>query len=211
MTNGAIDVPSWQPGERRARVFLSHATVDRPIVEWVAAQVRAVGIDAYVAEEHHQPGRYLDEKVRTAIGESDALLALLTYDAAKSPYVQQEIGAARQIGIDVLALVQKGVDSPSLAMLQGIEHLVFDPDNPAESSAGLVAALCDIAQRRGVPQSPPVMPTQPALQVQLAAQLELTSGQLLVGMLLLAVVAGVLTYAVVRSSGGGAAAAPIGH
>lgn len=204
MTSSAIDV-SNQPGGGRAQVFLSHATVDRPIVEWVAAQVKAVGIEAYVAEEHHQPGRYLDDKVRAAIAESDALLALLTVDAAKSPYVHQEIGAARQAGIEVLALVQNGIDSRSLAMLQGVEHLVFDPDNPAETSAALVTSLCDIAKRHGVPRPPLVIPTKPALQVQLAAQLELTPGQLLVGMLLLTVVAGVLTYAATRTSAGGIA------
>ncbi len=76
-----------QPAEAHAQVFLSHSSADRPIIDWVAAQIEAMGIDAYRADQDVQTGTMLAEKIRDAIIRSDALLALLTPQGHSSRYV----------------------------------------------------------------------------------------------------------------------------
>ena len=64
-------VANGPPLARRPRVFMSHSSSDAKIMEWVAAQARAMGIDPYVASQDSQPGTLLAEKVTRAITESD--------------------------------------------------------------------------------------------------------------------------------------------
>lgn len=183
------------------QVFLSHATRDAPVVAWVGAQVEAMGIRAYIAEHDPQPGTPLAAKVRAAIQESDAMLALLTHAGDASRYVQQEIGAALQAGKPVIALVDQRVPQNGLAMLEGVEHMAFDPEDPAPSAASLTAALRALSERRHLPPPPQVtVRTQPALQVQLTAELHLDGSQLLVGLLMLSAIAG-LVYLATQTGG----------
>ena len=51
MTAGSMRPLVSQPAEARAQVFLSHSSADRPVVDWVAAQIEAMGIDAYRADQ----------------------------------------------------------------------------------------------------------------------------------------------------------------
>ena len=203
MTAGAMRPLVSQPTEARAQVFLSHSSADRPVVDWVAAQIEAMGIDAYRADHDVRPGAVLADKVRDAIARSDALLALLTPHGDSSRYVHQEIGAARQAGKPVLVLFDRRLDPTSLAMLDGIEHIPFDHNDVATSSADLISALRRLSERRGLP-TPPVLVVnaQPAFQLQLSAQLQLTANQVLVGLLVVAALAG-LMYLVVNSAGEG--------
>ena len=192
------------------QIFISHATADRATVEWVADQVEAMGIRVYLAEDDPQPGAVLATKVKDAIGGSDALLVLLTQTALASRYVQQEIGAAVQAGIPILPLVDSSLASTSLAMLDGVEQLRFDPDNPAASSADLIVVLRHLSERRGAPEPQPVVVSvKPVLQLQLTAQLQLTGSQLLLGLLLLAAVAGVWLLVTRPATIGGLGAASL--
>ncbi|MCI2974847.1 MAG: toll/interleukin-1 receptor domain-containing protein [Ferrimicrobium sp.] len=186
-----------QPANARAQVFLSHSSADRRIVDWVAAQIEAMGIDAYRADHDVQAGTMLAEKIRDAIIRSDALLALLTPQGDSSRYVHQEIGAARQVGKPVLVLFDRRVDPTSLAMLDGIEYISFDHEDVAASSADLIAAIRRLSELQGLPTPPVfVVNTQPAFQLQLSAQLQLNANQVLIGLLVLTAVAGLLYLAV---------------
>ncbi len=188
------------PSTERPRVFLSYSSDDRPVIEWVAAQVSAMGIEPYLAEQHHQPGARLATKIRAAISDSDALLVLLTEAGAASTYVQQEIGAACQAGKPVVALVDRTVDTTSLAMLDGVEHIPFSSEDPATGAAPLVEGLRALAERRGVEAGTEVVGgTQPVFQLQVSAELQLTGKQLLIGLLIVAAAVGVI-YLVVQAS-----------
>jgi flagella basal body P-ring formation protein FlgA len=63
-----------------AKVFISHSSKDEPVVRWLAAQVKAAGHQAWVAEWELQPGEQLSAKVLTALAECDAYILLLTED-----------------------------------------------------------------------------------------------------------------------------------
>jgi hypothetical protein len=173
------------------QVFLSHSSADADLVEWIAAQVQAVGLHPYLAERDIQPGKPLADKVREAIAGSAALLVLLTDSGASSRYVQQEIGAAVQSGRPVIALVEHTVVQEPLAMLDGIEHIRIDRGDLATMSASLTTALLGIVSPRvqtlaGAYVSSP----RPILAASFHAELNLTPGQLFVGMFIVLLVVG---------------------
>jgi len=186
-------------------IFLSHATENRAWVEWVADQVRAVGVIPYLAERDHQPGKYLAEKIRQAISESTAVLVLMTEAAFTSQYVSQEIGAALQEGRLVVALVDPVLRDRDLAMLEGVEVLWFDYENAADSVAPLIFTLTQIVAAAGAAHQEaqlehgqePASPVQPGLQVSwnLEGSLQLSPGQALVGLAIVALIIGVILVA----------------
>jgi hypothetical protein len=154
------------------QVFLSHSSADADPVEWIAAQVQAVGLHPYLAERDIQPGRPIADKVREAIAGSATLLVLLTDSGDSSRYVQQEIGAAVQSGRRVIALVEHMVVQEPLAMLDGIEHIQFDRGDLATVSASLTTALLGIASPRVQPLAGAyVSSPRPALAASFHAEL----------------------------------------
>ena len=120
------------------KLFLSHSNRDRVWVQQVKIQLEKVGIDVYLAEMDPQPGRPLDQKLQQQIDSSDALIVLLTEDAAVSPIVREEIGYAISANKLVVPLVAPTVaQSPALlGMLNGREYIPFDIEHPEE---GLLA------------------------------------------------------------------------
>lgn len=195
-------IPQPPSDHWRAQAFVSHATADGPIVQWVAAQLRALRIRPYLAEDDPQPGSHLSEKVREAIASSDAMLVLLTKRGMASHYVHQEIGSAHQANKPILAFVERGLERESLALLDGTEYVVFDPDDLASSSADVISALSRVGAQRGFTAPPRVvMTTEPALQLQLSAQLQLTPGQLLLGLLIVTAAVGLVFVATSKTTG----------
>lgn len=126
-------------------IFLSHASADLPWVQWIAQHAQSIGVAVYLHEYDPQPGRYIAEKVQAAIRASDVLVVLLTHNSQFSPYVQQEIGFAQGISKEVIPLVQPGIGSRSLAMLEGREYIAFDMNTP---QAGIASLLADLQRRK---------------------------------------------------------------
>lgn len=123
------------------KVFLSHSSVDRKWVSLIATNAEHVGIEVYLYEHDPQPGRLVADKIETAIQSCDALVVLLTGNSELSPYVQQEVGYAKALKKVVVPLVQPGVSQEKLAMLQGIEYIQFDFQNPQPGLATLLEYL----------------------------------------------------------------------
>jgi len=125
---------------RPPRFFLSHSMQDVPEVDKIREAVTALGVDVYLAENDPQPGAGLAKKVTDAIRASDAVVVLLTENAAASPWVQQEIGAARAVGKLIVPIVQKGVPT-GVGVLGGLEWISVDFGSPAEAMATVSSAL----------------------------------------------------------------------
>jgi hypothetical protein len=123
------------------KVFLSHNARDAAWVKWIAENARSAGIEVYLYEHDLRPGELVADKLQSAIRESDALIVLLTGNSQFSPYVQQEVGAARALQKPVVPLVQPGIDQRSLAMLQGVDYISFDFRSPQPALAALLAHL----------------------------------------------------------------------
>ena len=123
------------------KVFLSHSSVDAKWVRWIAINAQQVGVEVYLYEHDPQPGRLVADKIEAAIQSCDALVVLLTGNSESSPYVQQEVGYAKGLKKVVVPLVQPGVSQEKLAMLQGIEYIQFDFQNPQPGLATLLEYL----------------------------------------------------------------------
>ncbi len=122
-------------------IFLSHSAADAVWVKWIKVNAQQVGIEVYLYEHDPQPGRLVADKVQGAIRACDALVVLLTANSQFSPYVQQEVGAAKALNKRVIPLVQPGVSQSSLAMLQGVEYIPFDFQNPQPALSTLLGHL----------------------------------------------------------------------
>jgi hypothetical protein len=134
-------------------VFLSHSNADKAHVDVVARQIAALGITVYLAEDNPQPGTVLADKVRAAIHRSKAFVVLITTTSINSAYVMQEVGIAKEHGVPIIPIIEKGIDVRALGVLQGLDYLEYDPTEPAEAMAKIVQSLQPFVLRQ--------MPTGP--------------------------------------------------
>jgi TIR domain-containing protein len=169
------------PGTAQGRLlfFLSHSMKDGPAVQLLREHLDALSIDLYLAEHDPQPGVNIANKIITAIERSDAVVVLLTEAGAAAPFVQQEIGAARQAGKLIVPIVQEGVDTRTLAMLEGLERIDVDFARPSEALARVTSSLEPLIYR----QAEAMRPAQPQASAATSAQIPLP---VLVGLGLLA-------------------------
>jgi hypothetical protein len=129
------------------QVFISHSSADKLWVEWIARCADHMGVTPYLAEHDPQPGTKLSDKVKRAIVESDAVIALLTEQAMSSVYVQQEIGIATQAERLIIPIVHPAVEGRSKGVLDGLECILFDFDNPQETTSHVLVQLQGIGER----------------------------------------------------------------
>jgi hypothetical protein len=130
------------------RIFFSHNTRDRSWCEWLKGAAEELGIDVYIAEHDVQPGTPLASKVQKAIESSEAVVVLITDNSVAAPYVQQEIGWALRARKVIVPLVQPGIPTERLAMLQGVEYIPFDFEHPDAGRDRLVKALHGLVEQQ---------------------------------------------------------------
>jgi TIR domain len=123
------------------QLFISHSSKDREWVELVRKQLEEQGFSAYLAEYDLQPGSHLAAKIQGAIAASDAVVVVLTENAAASPIVRDEIGHSLGLHKPVVPLVTPAVarNSAMLGMLNGLEYVPFDIDSPQDGLLLLTA------------------------------------------------------------------------
>lgn len=114
------------------QLFVSHSTGDTRWVDPVRQRIEEQGFHAYLAENDIRPGHVLNGKIQQAIAASDAVVVVLTETAAASAIVREEIGYAIGLGKPVVPLVAPSVASnmAALGMLNGLEYVLFDLDDP---------------------------------------------------------------------------------
>ena len=130
------------------RAFLSHSSGDAELVRALRTSVMGLGIEIYLAEHDVRPGKELSTKVQREIGPCDAVIVLLTSSGADSAYVQQEIGYALKSRNPVIPLVERGLPSHKLAMLNGKEYIELNPDDPNEALQKASAYLEKLKDRK---------------------------------------------------------------
>ena len=134
-------------------IFLSHSGTDQRWVQWIADNARSIDINVYMYEHDIQPGTSIATKVQSAIENCQALVVLLTPNSEYSPYVQQEIGFAQAKSKPIIPLVQPGVSPKCLAMLEGVEYIPFNPDNPELALSHLLNYLGRLKDARKTDQA----------------------------------------------------------
>ncbi len=106
-------------------------------------------VKLWVADERPTPGRPVTEKIRSAIEECDAFLALLTDQAAMSQWVNQEIGIAHEKDKMIIPIRVKGVHVSGV--LTGREWIEVDPSKPEKAWKALSFTLNNLVnEKRGL-------------------------------------------------------------
>lgn len=130
--------------------FISHSCRNTPWVELVCKRIQAQGFAAYLAEHDQQAGRFLNDKIQQAIRDSGAVVVVLTENAWNAPLVRDEIGFASALDKLIIPLVtpQVAANPRVLGMLEGIEYVVFDLDDPTEGLLALTDRVNKLAAER---------------------------------------------------------------
>jgi len=129
------------------RVFISHSTADMDIVYELYTWLWREGLEAYVAEFYPTPGIPLPSKVAEAIDNCDCFIAILTANANRSDFVNQEVGYAVKGGKLVVPIVEEGVVKPK-GFLQGVEYIPFSRYDPTDAISRVAYFLKERAVRR---------------------------------------------------------------
>lgn len=131
------------------QLFISHSSLDIDWAEMLKKRIEASEAVAYLAEyDRGGVGHNLTEKLKTAIDESDAVVVLLTSNAASSPIVRDEIGYALGKEKHVIPLVAPEVskDVAALGMLNGAEYIIFDRENFQDGMMQLTDTVNDLVR-----------------------------------------------------------------
>ncbi len=123
------------PSARRLKVFLCHASEDKPIVRQLYERLRQDGFDPWLDSEVLLPGQDWDLEIRKAMRQSDVVIVCLSNATlTKEGYVQKEISYAQEIqkekpegAIFLIPLQLEACQVPfSLSHIQW--GRLFDPD-----------------------------------------------------------------------------------
>jgi hypothetical protein len=76
------------------KVFISYAAQDRELAKDLASRLSEADFSVWYADEHALPGDNLPLKTGEALAEADAMIVLVSPEAARSEGVRQEINYA---------------------------------------------------------------------------------------------------------------------
>lgn len=100
-TGGSTSVPWGAPAvssTKGMRVFICHASEDKPAVRDLYFRLRAAGFAPWLDEENLLPGQDWTVEIRKAVRGADVVLVCLSRKAVtKSGYVQKELGFALDV------------------------------------------------------------------------------------------------------------------
>ena len=110
-------------------IFLSHSGKDEKLARRIKNKGESMGFNIYMYQDDIKPGKNLPYKLERQIRKSHAVIALITKNSIKSSTVQQEIGLAKGAKKWIIPMVQKDIEYDKLGFLQGLEYIVFDPND----------------------------------------------------------------------------------
>jgi len=131
------------PDNRKLRVFLCHASQDKPVVRELYQRLLAEGwIDPWLDEEKLLPGQDWDMEIEKAAGSSDAVMVCLSNTAiTKDGYVQKEIKVALNIALykpegSIYIIPLRLEDCEIPWSIKSIQYIDYFPPNLRDKSWG---------------------------------------------------------------------------
>lgn len=121
------------------KTFIGYSSRDEPYVARLCKSLDTVGANPYVAEWWLEAGRPLAEKIEKNIAVSTCLVALLSDEANRSPWVHEEIGYAMAKGIPVIPVVEDGVKIRGF--LEGLEYIAYDKYDFDETTYRIITSV----------------------------------------------------------------------
>ena len=128
------------------KVFISHSTRDKGLVDMLRAVLERIGIQTVVAEDVAQPGERLTWKIQKLLDDSDCVVVLLTRHGTRSQWVQNEVGLALGKEKPIVPLVEKGVQVGGI--LHDLEYIEFDRQNPDSAISKTASFLQKLAAKK---------------------------------------------------------------
>ena len=96
-------------------VFISHSSIDAPAAERIEAGLVARGLSCWLAPRDIEPGEPFDEAIDRAIGICDAVLLLVSDEAAGSRHVKRELIIADKRHKTIIPLRLEPIEPQKLA------------------------------------------------------------------------------------------------
>ncbi len=115
------------------RIFISHAIVDKALIQSMSEMLRPYGITLLVAEHFIDLNNSVTDKIERMIRTCDLGIVLLTRSGFDSKFVHQEIGYLKAMKKPVLQIVESSVSGKITGFFYGRDRIVLDPDNPDEA------------------------------------------------------------------------------
>lgn len=129
------------------QVFISCSNVDIDLAVRIAAALRAGELRTWLYRENSKPGIEYTEQVSRAINDSDALLVLLSADAARSRQVQDEVLQAKEDGLSRIPVLlnmdhaELKTSFPAWRHLTGACVSIEIPENGLEAILGRIVVI----------------------------------------------------------------------
>lgn len=114
-----------------SRVFLSHASIDKPFVEKLAQDLMKMGVDVWYDKWEIKVGDSILWKIEEGIRESDYLAIVISKEAWESEWVRREVSAAYHKQIEMKAKFMLPIyyrDCKIPLLLRGIKYADFRGD-----------------------------------------------------------------------------------
>lgn len=99
--------------------FLSHSSVDKPLIRQLAADLTAAGVDVWLDEQRIRVGESIPERIGQGLAESDFFLLAVSAASVQSEWVKKELNAAllnevQRRSVHILPLKLDGTAMPSV-------------------------------------------------------------------------------------------------
>ena len=161
---GEVTVVNVAEGTARPKVYLAHASEDKPMVRPIAEYLMRHGVDVWFDEWEIEPGDSLRQKMEEGLGAMTHLMVILTPRSITKPWVSREIdvgfvslvgGRSRMVPLRV------GVEISELPpFLTTLLCEQLDPSSQ-EDLAALVARLHGVSRKPALGPAPRYVQSAP--------------------------------------------------
>lgn len=161
---GEVETMNAADGAQHPKIYLAHASEDKPRIRPLAEYLMANGIEVWLDEWEIEPGDSLREKMEEGLGAMTHFVVALTETSITKPWVAKEIdvGLVRQVGgqsrfVPLLIHLNPAKLSP---FLQSMLYLSIDPADETQCKA-LVDRLHGISRKPALGPAPRYVQTAP--------------------------------------------------
>lgn len=162
---GEVKVTKMSDAVLHPRVYLAHASEDKPMVRPIAEYLMANGVEIWFDEWEIEPGDSLRQKMEEGLGSMTHFVVVLTPTSITKPWVAKEIDVwmVRQIGGESrLVPLVVDLDANELPpFIQAMLFLKLDPTNDQDLK-GLVDRLFGVSRRPALGTAPRYVESAPS-------------------------------------------------
>jgi hypothetical protein len=132
----------------KPRIYLSHSSVDRASARQLADALRRRALEVSSADSVSAPGENWAASVAKALGQSDAMVVLLTPNSVESEWVRRDIEYAlssKRFAHRLIPVVIGGEDPDWMSKVPWVLKTlkVISSPNVAQASRQVASALAD--------------------------------------------------------------------